>query len=102
MIIRKLQNSRSQRALLTTVLFSVKHQPSLVSDVITPEADLGLNLVFYLNLQNGAASWAEKLLQLKGLRNTDRRQTAEMVRQKGYDVKENLASLLRLYEDKKR
>ncbi len=75
--------------------------PSLVSDVITPEADLGLNLVFYLNLQDGAATWAKKLLQIKGLRNTDRRQTAETVRRKGYDVKENLASLLRLYEDKK-
>lgn len=76
--------------------------PCLVSDVITQEADLGLGLLNYLDLRSGSASWADKLLQIKDKRNTDRLKIAETIQKHGYDVKHNLTALLKLYEDDNR
>ena len=75
--------------------------PCLISDVITPEADLGLDLLFYMDLQAGAARWADRLLQIRDRRSGNFPRIKEMIRKKGYDVSCNLKSLLELYEERK-
>ena len=72
--------------------------PCLTSNTITQEADMGLELFFQMDLQTDISCWADKLLQIKDLRNTDFDWIQKMLKKNGYDAGQNVPLLPSLYK----
>ena len=66
--------------------------PCVIADTITPEADI-TGLVTYLSLNTAADQWAETALAAA---NQSRKDTTQIVRDKGYDINNTAEKLMRL------
>ncbi|HDR7894655.1 MULTISPECIES: glycosyltransferase family 1 protein [Bacillus] len=71
--------------------------PCVVSNVITIEADLGLGLIKYMDLNVGVDRWIDELQKMRNnkLKNSDEIMLA--FEQKEYDIKSNIENLMRVY-----
>lgn len=68
---------------------------SIISDQISPEVDLGLNLVEFLPLTN-VKSWADRLM-LPKIFEIDSKRVKSTLKTHGFDVKANASTLTNLY-----
>jgi glycosyltransferase involved in cell wall biosynthesis len=62
--------------------------PCVISDVITNEVDMGIELVEYLSL-NDKLIWVKKIKSLMA-RKSPREMSANSLRSKGYDIKNSV------------
>lgn len=69
--------------------------PSIISDKISPEVDLGLDLIEFLPLTN-INVWADRLVQPKTLK-IDSKRIKSTLKAHGFDVKSNASTLSNLY-----
>jgi glycosyltransferase EpsF len=75
--------------------------PSLVSDTISNEVDLGLGLVDFESLLEDKSIWVEKLLSLKKRTRMPKQDRLNHLVQRGFDIHSNTESLLNLYNSLK-
>lgn len=73
--------------------------PILASDIITKEIDLGLGLVHFLSLNDPPRLWAEKIVSLNKVYNSEER-VYETFRANNFDITLSVNSLEALYEGK--
>ncbi|MCB6568168.1 glycosyltransferase family 1 protein [Eubacterium limosum] len=68
--------------------------PCFMADTITNEVDL-TGLVQFISLKNTPADWAEKILNYKN--NDTRKNTNEMIKKAGYDIKDTAEKMENYY-----
>ncbi|ALF08808.1 glycosyltransferase family 1 protein [Parageobacillus thermoglucosidasius] len=71
--------------------------PCVVSDVITPEVDLGLNLISFVNLGDELDRWEYEILKQSQIQRPSKDIILRAFRKKGYDVVESVKSLRKIY-----
>lgn len=72
--------------------------PSLISDTIANEVDLGVNLVVFESLEANKENWFKKLKTIKQYKkNND--SYLEVLRNKGFDINSSLEMLLKYYRN---
>lgn len=71
--------------------------PCLVSEAITKEADIGLQLVEYLSLRKPAEVWAQRIMDVRGKRLQNTGKIAQALEKNGFDSEKNVETLLRIY-----
>lgn len=72
--------------------------PSLISDTIANEVDLGVNLVVFESLQANKENWFKKLKTIKQYKKNDD-SYLEVLRNKGFDINSSLDMLLKYYRN---
>lgn len=72
--------------------------PCVVSSAVTKEADMGLNLVEYLDLKSKTEDWCNVILSQSKRIRPPRELIIDKFRQRGYDASVSEKSLIRLYE----
>ena len=68
----------------------------VISDGVPEEAILIPENVEVISLKKSAKEWADKILQIQ---NFDRKDVSEMIKEKGYDIKENAKKLEEKYRE---
>jgi glycosyltransferase EpsF len=71
--------------------------PALISDVISPEVDLGVNLVNFLSLNESKSVWCDKILELKAANEISVEARINIVKNRSFDVTTNVSKLEALY-----
>lgn len=69
--------------------------PSIISDTISSEVDLGVELVKFKSIDEDIDSWIEDILLFRRSRNEE---MTKILKLKGFDVKDNIRSLMAIYE----
>lgn len=72
--------------------------PCVVSEAIQPEADLQLGLFRKLNLSDGAESWANKIIEVHGKKETDKQKILHAFDGQGYSTEKCISKLLSIYK----
>lgn len=72
--------------------------PCVVSEAIQPEADLQLGLFSKLNLDDGAESWANKIIEVSGKKETDKQKILDAFDKQGYSTEKCISKLLSIYK----
>lgn len=72
--------------------------PCVVSEAIQPEADLQLGLFSKLNLSDGAESWANKIIEVSGKKETDKQKILDAFDKQGYLTEKCISKLLSIYK----
>lgn len=72
--------------------------PCVVSEAIQPEADLKLGLFSKLNLSDGAESWANKIIEVHGKKETDKQKILDAFDKQGYSTEKCISKLLSIYK----
>ena len=72
--------------------------PILVSDTVTRDVEV-TPLATYLSVGEGAEIWAGKAAEIMGRAPGDNRENLLLLREKGYDLEEQIESLTALYEE---
>ena len=75
--------------------------PSLVSDTISREVDLGLDLVQFTSLQKEKSEWVESLIALKDKGRQRKCVRLSHLTERGFDIKASTERLLNLYNSLK-
>jgi glycosyltransferase involved in cell wall biosynthesis len=70
--------------------------PCLISNEITKEVDMGVNLIDFLPLNNQTI-WLEKINKISSEKYRKRPATSNVLRDKGFDVKETTKNVEKLY-----
>lgn len=70
--------------------------PTLVSDMVAKEVDLGLGLVEFLSIDN-AEIWADKILNFTKMHLSDE-QIFNLLSEQGFDIYQNAMALQQIYE----
>ena len=71
----------------------------IVSDVITKEVDIGLNLVDYINLSSPLSEWSKSILDNDKCKNRESNKIKDAILENGYDIKYTVKYLEKLYVD---
>jgi glycosyltransferase EpsF len=72
--------------------------PAIVSDKVADEVDLGLELVKFVSIDNGARPWMDAIAQLRNHnRDHNPSQRLAALRSLGFDVAENAQRLTAVY-----
>lgn len=71
--------------------------PSIVSEAIQPEADLGLDLVSQLTLADGPEVWADRIMELAGNKERDIPKIITSFEKNGYALTSAISTLLKIY-----
>lgn len=71
--------------------------PCVVSDSITREADMGLNLVEFLSLDTPIEIWVRKIIEKAKKKCRDINKIREIYRKKRYDVEETVKEIMEIY-----
>lgn len=71
--------------------------PALISDSISEEVDLGVDLITFLGLEQKPKFWAEQILKIASAPKNDQSTTAEILINKGFDTSTTIDLLYRLY-----
>lgn len=74
--------------------------PCVVSDRVTAEADLGLGLVHFSDLQSGTGAWAEESLDYLQYARPAQLQREQVLRRAGYDAADAARRLSSLYQNR--
>jgi len=72
--------------------------PALVSDTVSKEVDLGLNLVAFHSLESDLDSWIDVILKMVDKPEVDKENVLAILSQKGFDCKSNAKLLQDLYD----
>lgn len=73
--------------------------PCLISDSITKEVDMGLNLLSYLSIQeNNIQKWIKEINLIKNKEIPSYEERKLKMQERGYDVKSNINKILNLYD----
>lgn len=72
--------------------------PCVVSEAIQPEADLQLGLFSKLNLDDGAESWANKIIEVYGKKENDKQKILDAFDKQGYSTEKCISKLLSIYK----
>lgn len=72
--------------------------PCVVSEAIQPEADLQLGLFSKLNLDDVAESWANKIIEVYGKKETDKQKILDAFDKQGYSTEKCISKLLSIYK----
>lgn len=72
--------------------------PCVVSEAIQPEADLELGLFSKLNLSDGDESWANKIIEVYGKKETDKQKILDAFDKQGYSTEKCISKLLSIYK----
>lgn len=76
--------------------------PALVSDKVSPEVDLGVDLISFMSLNDGAAEWAKQIPKMtQVVRNDTTSERLAVLKQKKFDVNESVRILTDLYKSMK-
>ncbi|MGO4897232.1 glycosyltransferase family 1 protein [Clostridium perfringens] len=70
----------------------------LVSEAIQPEVDLGINLLYKLNLDNGSVAWAEKAIKILKSNKKNDLDVMTAFKERGYDLTSILNKLSKIYK----
>ena len=70
--------------------------PCIVSDSIPTEVDMGANLVTFLSLDDTISNWVSEIVAKA---NKSRSDVISLLKDTGYDVKENAMKLQKFYEE---
>lgn len=71
--------------------------PSLISDTISREVDLGLNLVAFLSLKDDFSVWKEKLLEVVSQGEIKLDQKLKTLTEKGFNIVDSVKKLEMIY-----
>lgn len=72
--------------------------PCVVSDVIQPEADLGLGLINKLSLNDDIQCWINKILEVQSKKILDKDKIMKSFDEKGYSLDKCISRLKQIYE----
>jgi len=72
--------------------------PILISDTVTRDVD-ATPLAHYLPLSAGAKTWCDTAIEIRGRQTKDTEENLRLLREKGYDLEEQVESLTKLYEE---
>lgn len=72
--------------------------PCVVSEAIQPEADVDIGLVTKLSLADGAAVWADKIMELVSKRERNINRIIDGFEQSGYSLKNGILTLMNIYQ----
>ncbi|MFS0861503.1 glycosyltransferase family 1 protein [Fredinandcohnia sp. 179-A 10B2 NHS] len=72
--------------------------PCIVSEAVQPEADLNINLVSKLSLEDSADVWANKVLSIIGKREEEKGKIINGFKKSGYEFEKGIFKLMKLYE----
>lgn len=72
--------------------------PCLISDSITKEVDMGVNLLNYLSIKDDIEKWIEEIKLIKDKQIPSYEERVLKIQKKGYEVKSNVDKILRLYD----
>lgn len=72
--------------------------PALVSDKVSPEVDLGVDLISFMSLNDGPVEWAKHILKMKQVvRNDNSSERLAVLKKKKFEVNESVRTLTDLY-----
>jgi len=71
--------------------------PCILSDRITTDVDLGLELIEFLPLENNVLEWVDKITSINLNENVSKDKIIEMIKAQGYDATENAVALEQIY-----
>lgn len=71
--------------------------PCIVSEAIQPEADLNLNLLSRLSLNDGSDDWANRILELAGKKEKCTNKIINGFETNGYSLLQGISKLMKLY-----
>ena len=71
--------------------------PALIADTISPEVDLGTDLVYFESLESSAGIWVQRIQQILELKRMNSEERLEKLQQAGFDIYTNAKRLEKLY-----
>lgn len=71
--------------------------PALIADTISPEVDLGTELVYFESLQSSVDVWVQRIQQILEVKRMNSEERLEKLQQAGFDVYTNAKRLEKLY-----
>lgn len=71
--------------------------PSLISDTISPEVDLGLGLVEFAGLNDDFSIWKEKLVKIAIQKEVSAKKILEVLTEKGFSIVGSVKKLEKIY-----
>lgn len=83
---------------LTLIEAQAAGLPAIVSDTITKEVDLRLNILRYININESLDKWIDQIIKFKKYKRLDIGTIKKAIVEKGYDAKENAINIQDLYE----
>ncbi|WP_335424345.1 glycosyltransferase family 1 protein [Bacillus sp. JJ1566] len=72
--------------------------PCIVSEAIQPEADLKIDLVSRVHLEDGTVAWANKILEVMGKKESNKDKIISGFEKNGYEVQKGISNLMELYQ----
>ncbi|MFJ8524751.1 glycosyltransferase family 1 protein [Bacillus cereus] len=82
---------------LTIIEAQASGIPCVISNTITKEADLGLGLVQFVDLESGLENWIEIICASPSYRELNKKLIETTLQKKGYDILTGVEKLKRLY-----
>lgn len=82
---------------LTLIETQASGLPAIVSDAITKEVDLGLNIINYKSLNDSLDKWIDEIIKLKECKRLNKKIINKTIADMGYDAKENAINIQLLY-----
>lgn len=74
---------------------------SVISDKISKEVDLGLDLILFNSLQSPLSNWVDNLLSAKRTKPKDKYERLIILQDLGFDIKSNVQALSNFYNNMK-
>lgn len=71
--------------------------PALIADTISPEVDLGTDLVYFESLESSVTIWVQQIQQILELKRMNSKERLEKLQQAGFDIYTNAKRLEELY-----
>ena len=71
--------------------------PSIISDTVSPEVDLGLNLVEFANLNDEFIIWEKKMMQMVSQNEIDSQKIIKQMTDKGFNILESAKKIENIY-----
>lgn len=88
---------------IVTIEAQAAGTPCIVSNTTPTETDMGLSLISYLGLEEGAECWVNNILSVSSEANNklySNQDIKSLIGKKGYDIKTSVNKLLSLYNSK--
>ena len=73
--------------------------PCVISDKISRDVDLGLNLVKFLSINNGTNIWVEEIINNNMKKENDKNKIKEQLKIEGYYLEDNIEIIKGIYKD---
>ena len=71
--------------------------PCIIADTISPDVDMGLGLIEFLDINNTADLWADKIVSNNLKKVSDTNIIREKLKEKGYNLNENIKTVMSIY-----